>query len=93
MYLQLFLIRLYLLSLPGNSNTGELVKDLFKDPAKYAKILGMPKLEPLIKGIDDLLVAVNSKCMVNVPEFEAKCNALLDYFHQDPGILIVQNSN
>ena len=65
-----------------------MVKDLFKDAAKYAKILGMPKLEPLIKGLDDLLVAVNSRSMVNVPEFEAKCNSLLDFFHQDPDLYV-----
>ena len=43
----------------------------------------MPELEYLIEGIDTLLVAVNSKGMVNVSEFEKKCEALLDYFHED----------
>ena len=65
---------------------GPLVKDAFKDPALFAKILGMPKLERLIKDLDDLMVAVNSRCMVNVPAFEAKCIAILDYFHQDPDL-------
>ena len=62
---------------------GNLVKDAFRDPALFAKVLGMPKLEPLIRDIDSLLVAVNSREMVDVQAFRAKCTVILDYFHDD----------
>ena len=68
----------------GNTNTGTLAKTCMGDAALFAKVLGNPKLEVLIQGIDDLLVAINSGRMINVEVFQQKCEFLLDYFHGCP---------
>ena len=50
----------------GNTNTGTLVKEAFSKPALFARVLGMPELEFIIEGIDTLLVAVNSKGIIQI---------------------------
>ena len=68
----------------GNTNTGTLAKECMGKAALLAKVIGIPELEVLIQGIDDLLVAINSGRMINVEAFQQKCDFLLDYFHGCP---------
>ena len=51
--------------------------------ALFAAVLKIPQLEEIIRGLDTLLVACNSKGFINVPKFREECEIILDSLYDD----------
>ena len=60
-----------------------MAKDAMSNAALFAAVLKIPELESVIRGLDTLLVACNSKGFINVPKFRDECEAILDDLYDD----------
>ena len=64
----------------GNSNNGNLARICFSNPAKFARICGVPV--KLVKILAKLLNAINSTLPLDPQKFQELANEFLTLFHK-----------